>query len=248
MARKRRLIIDGDIPLYQIGFSVETAVDWGGDFWSLSGDMNEARESMVIWVDRLKAATKTAEVYIALTGGENWRKALEPQYKANRKKVRKPVVLNPLRDFIRSRWDVLEEDGLEADDLLGLNANRVDILCSSDKDLMTVPGRHFNPNKPEEGIRKVSEREADYNLLVQALTGDSTDNYPGCPGVGPVSARKLLDGLEAEEWWPAVVKRYAKAGLPEETALLQTRLAYIMRPGSYDYATKEVELWMPPSV
>ncbi len=29
MGRKRRLVIDGDIPLYQIGFSVETAVDWG---------------------------------------------------------------------------------------------------------------------------------------------------------------------------------------------------------------------------
>lgn len=247
MARKRRLIIDGDIPLYQIGFAVETAVDWGGDFWSLSGDMNEARESMVIWVDKLKAATKTADVVIALSGSDNWRKGLEPQYKANRKNVRKPVVFNPLRDFIRNRWEVLEEDGLEADDLLGLNAGRVDILCSSDKDLLTVPGRHFNPNKPEDGIRKVTEREADYNLLVQALTGDSTDNYPGCPGVGPVSARKLLDGLDSEEWWPAVVRRYAKAGLPEETALLQARLAYILRPGSYDYETKEVELWMPPS-
>jgi DNA polymerase I len=247
MAKKRRLIVDGDIPLYQIGFAVETAVDWGGDFWSLSGDMNEARESMVIWVEKLKAATKTADVVIALSGSDNWRKGLEPQYKANRKNVRKPVVFNPLRDFIRNRWEVLEEDGLEADDLLGLNAGRVDILCSSDKDLMTVPGRHFNPNKPEDGIRRVTEREADYNLLVQALTGDSTDNYPGCPGVGPVSARKMLDGLDSEEWWPAVVQRYAKAGLPEETALLQARLAYILRPGSYDYETKEVELWMPPS-
>ena len=247
MAKKRRLIVDGDIPLYQIGFAVETAVYWGGDFWSLSGDMNEARESMVIWVEKLKAATKTADVVIALSGSDNWRKGLEPQYKANRKNVRKPVVFNPLRDFIRNRWEVLEEDGLEADDLLGLNAGRVDILCSSDKDLMTVPGRHFNPNKPEDGIRRVTEREADYNLLVQALTGDSTDNYPGCPGVGPVSARKMLDGLDSEEWWPAVVQRYAKAGLPEETALLQARLAYILRPGSYDYETKEVELWMPPS-
>jgi DNA polymerase I len=247
MAKKRRLIVDGDIPLYQIGFAVETAVDWGGDFWSLSGDMNEARESMVIWVEKLKAATKTADVVIALSGSDNWRKGLEPQYKANRKNVRKPVVFNPLRDFIRNRWEVLEEDGLEADDLLGLNAGRVDILCSSDKDLMTVPGRHFNPNKPEDGIRRVTEREADYNLLVQALTGDSTDNYPGCPGVGPVSARKMLDELDSEEWWPAVVQRYAKAGLPEETALLQARLAYILRPGSYDYETKEVELWMPPS-
>jgi len=247
MGRKRRLVIDGDIPLYQIGFSVETAVDWGGDFWSLSGDMNEARESMIIWVNKLRDATKTQDVVIALSGPQNWRKGLEPQYKANRKNVRKPVVINPLRDFIRSRWDVLEEEGLEADDLLGLNANRTDILCSSDKDLLTVPGRHFNPNKPDEGIKKVTEREANYQHMVQTLTGDSTDNYPGCPGVGPVSAHKLLDPLDEADWWPAVVKRYAAAGHPEEDAILQARLAYILRPGDYDYETQEVELWMPPS-
>tara|TARA_R100000808_G_scaffold134_1_gene977 strand:+ start:642 stop:1388 length:747 start_codon:yes stop_codon:yes gene_type:complete len=247
MGRKRKLIIDGDIPLYQIGFAVETAVDWGGDFWSLSGDMNEARESMVIWVDKLKAETKTAEVVVALSGRDNWRKGLCPDYKANRKTRRKPVVINPLRDFIRHKWDVIEEDGLEADDILGLSANRVDILCSSDKDLLTVPGRHFNPTKPEDGVRTVTEREADYNHFVQALTGDSVDNYPGCPGVGPVSANKLLQELDSSEWWPAVLKRYAKAGLTEEDALLQARLAYILRPGDYDYISKEVDLWVPPS-
>lgn len=245
MGKKRQLIIDADIPLYQIGFSCESAVDWGDDFWTLSGDLNEARESMVIWVDKVRQATETEEVIMALTSGSNWRKGLAATYKINRKGKRKPVLFNPLRDFIRHKWRTSEIETLEADDILGLSANRVDILVSSDKDLLTVPGRHFNPTKPEDGVRKVTEREALHRHMTQTLTGDSVDNFPGCKGVGPKGAEKILDGLDSNEWWGAVVERYAKAGLNEEYAILQARLAHILHPGEYDHESGEVTLWTP---
>ena len=183
---------------------------------------------------------------MALTSGHNWRVSLCPTYKVNRKENRKPVLFNPLRDFIRHNYMTYEVDTLEADDILGLYSGiATNVLASADKDLLTVPGRHFNPMKPEDGIITVSPDMAHRYHMTQTLTGDSTDNYKGCPGVGPKGAEKLLEGLEAEEMWPVVVERYAKAGLTEEEALLQARLAYIMRPGDYDYETGEVRLWQP---
>lgn len=246
MKTGNHLVIDADIPVYQIGFSCESAVDWGDDFWSLSGDMNEARELFTIWVNNVREATGMDNVLMALTSGANWRAKLCPTYKVNRKESRKPVLFNPLRDFIRHNWMTTEIDTLEADDILGLYSSfPTNVLVSADKDLLTVPGRHFNPMKPEDGIIVVTPEMAYRYHMTQTLTGDSTDNYKGCPGVGPKGAEKLMDGLELEEIWPAVVERYGKAGLTEDDAILQARLAYIMRPGDYDYETGEVKLWNP---
>lgn len=36
---KPKLIIDGDIPLYAVAFSVEEPINWGNDFWTLHADM-----------------------------------------------------------------------------------------------------------------------------------------------------------------------------------------------------------------
>ena len=237
---KRHLIIDGDIPLYSIGFSIEEPVDWGNDFWTLHADMQTAREAMVIWVDKLCEATKTKEVVVALSSSDNWRKDLYPLYKANRAGKRKPVVYNPLKDFIFQRWEVVLFPRLEADDVLGILSKTgktyQDILVSSDKDLKCVPGRHFDPDRPEDGIRRISPVDAYKHSMVQALTGDSTDNYKGCPGVGPVAAEKILKDLEPGEMWEAVVARYAKSGLTEEEAMTQAMLAHILLPGETSFA------------
>jgi DNA polymerase-1 len=86
----------------------------------------------------------------------------------------------------------------------------------------------------------VSEREADRNHMIQTLTGDRTDGYPGCPGIGPARAEKIVDG-----GWDAVVDAYVKAGLNEATALTQARLARILRKGDYVRKTGLVKLWTP---
>ena len=75
-----------------------------------------------------------------------------------------------------------------------------------------------------------------------ALT-HAVDNYPGCPGVGKVTAKKLLD---KDCSWGAVVDAYGKKGLTEQDAIHQARLAYILhREGDYDWETGEVRLWTP---
>ena len=84
--------------------------------------------------------------------------------------------------------------------------------------------------------------------MMQTLTGDVTDNYKGCPGVGPKGAEKILAGLEVEEMWPAVLEKFEKAGLFKEEALVQSRIAHILHPSEYDVDTHEVRLWDPDFV
>jgi len=78
--------------------------------------------------------------------------------------------------------------------------------------------------------------------LLQALTGDSVDGYPGCPGIGPKRAERLLN---KETSWETVVAAYAKEGLDEEYALAQARVARILRWDEYNIKKEEVILWTP---
>ncbi|NIR13552.1 MAG: exonuclease, partial [Desulfobacterales bacterium] len=75
---------------------------------------------------------------------------------------------------------------LEADDVMGVISTRSKdktIIVSEDKDMEQIPGWIFNPNKDEEP-RKIGEEQADLKFYIQAASGDPTDNYAGCPGVG----------------------------------------------------------------
>lgn len=240
----KRAFIDADMPLYSVAFSVEEAVDWGDDLWTLHADLGQARDLFDLWVDTVKTDLKVKEVVLCLSDKQNWRKDLYPEYKANRSRNRKPVVFRPLRDWIITRYKAKVVPDLEADDLLGINANKsTNILVSGDKDLRTVPGLHYNPDRADEGVVRITEDEGRYNHMMQTLTGDAVDNFKGCPGVGPKAAQKVLADLSPDEYWPAVVARYEKAGLTEEDALLQARLAFILTKPYYK--RKEVILWTP---
>ena len=75
---------------------------------------------------------------------------------------------------------------------------------------------------------------------MQTLIGDIADGYKGCPGIGAVKAKKLLDEAPV---WATVKDAYEKAGLTEEDALQQARMARILR--SSDYPDGQVKLWSP---
>ena len=137
-------------------------------------------------------------------------------------------------------------DQLEGDDVLGLLAGDSKIkggtiIVSIDKDLKTIPGFHYNPMRREEGVIEVTMAQANYNHLLQTLTGDAVDGYSGCPGIGPKKAEKVLENPS----WESVVSAYNKAGIEEEDALIQARVARILRYGEYDKVKKEPILWNP---
>ena len=246
MDEKRTLLIDGDILLYREASAVEVELDWGDDWWTLHGDAREAMERVDLWIADIKELLDATEAILTLTGESNWRKDVLPTYKANRKGKRKPVVYPALKNYVIETYKTAIFDRLEADDVMGIlqtdpHNKHETIIVSEDKDMMTIPGKLYRPIRPEEGVQDISVEEADRNHLTQALTGDSTDGYGGCPGIGPKTAAKVLK----ENEWSLVVAAYEKAGLTEEDALIQARVARILRHGEYDAKRNEVNLWNP---
>lgn len=242
---KKTLYVDADVSLYRSCVLSEVETDWGNDLWTLHSDLGQAKEIFSQEIAKLGDFFPDGPIVLCFTGKTNFRKDIMPTYKANRKKVRKPLLMGPLMDWAMGLWQSEKVEGLEADDLLGL-LGQDNVMVSVDKDLRTVPGLHFNPDKPEEGVVTVSQELADYNHLFQTLCGDSTDGYKGCPGVGVVGAAKLLVG-DDQAMWAAVVGAFEKKKIPYADMMAEARVARILRGAEYDFGLELYNLWSPPA-
>jgi hypothetical protein len=85
--------------------------------------------------------------------------------------------------------------------------------------------------------------QADRYHLIQTLTGDVTDGYSGCPGIGPVKAELLCATAAPQSLVAVRCDAFKKAKLTEADALLQARLARILRNTEWDFDKSEVKLW-----
>ncbi|SSC70587.1 unnamed protein product [Ciceribacter sp. T2.26MG-112.2] len=140
---------------------------------------------------------------------KTFRKELYPQYKANRSAP--PEELVPQFGLIRQatrafNLPCIETEGFEADDLIATYARQAEAIgadvtiISSDKDLMQLvtPTVHMYDSMRDKqiGIPDVVEKwgvPPEKMIDLQSLTGDSTDNVPGVPGIGPKTAAQLLE-------------------------------------------------------
>lgn len=238
------LIIDADILLYQEAFSAESNIQWADDpeFWTVIGDLKKAERGFIHRLEEIKKDTKFEEVLLCFSGPNCFRYLIFPDYKANRKKSRKPILLKPLRESLMDKYNSILVPDLEADDLLGIMGRPQDMMVSADKDLMTVPGWHHNPM--DKSSTHISQEDAIRNHFIQTLCGDTADNFKGCPKVGPVTAKKLIQkGDDAQTQWNAVVKAFEKQGLTEKDALVQAQLAFILRENVYRDKNHQVKLW-----
>jgi len=235
-----KIIIDGDITLFQSSAAVEEPIHWGDDWYTLHADLKAARQLFDLEVQKFQKRLEVDAVVIALSDpNNNWRRGVLDSYKANRRGNRKPVCYVPLREYVEDTYECVCHPTLEADDVLGLLSEEGCCIVSDDKDLKTIPGWLYVPHTDE--LHNISLDQADLHHLTQALTGDAVDGYKGCPGVGPVKAGRILE----EGTWDEVVTAYESAGLNEEVALIQARVARILRVGEYDTIKGEVELWNP---
>ena len=234
------LLIDGDIIAYKAAASAETPINWGDGLWTLHCFEQDVALRVEEQIEKLLAEAPVSDCVIALSDKDNYRKRVASYYKANRSNVRKPMLLNYAKEYMHQQYNTIIYKGLEADDVLGIlgTANTDTIIWSEDKDLHTIPAKHWIDGE----VVEISEEEADYNFLTQTLVGDATDNYKGCPSVGHKTAEKIL---EFGDGWGAVVRAFISKGLSEEVALENARLARILRNGEYDTDTGEVKLWTP---
>lgn len=240
------LIIDGDWLVYVACCASENDIRWDEWIHTLHADPVDIRDTISGKISQWKEMTGDSNVMLCFSSYPTFRHEIYPDYKANRIGKRKPLGLRDAISWAKAEYQHHTMQGLEADDVMGLlltGSTLPDpVLVSIDKDMRTVPGRLL----VEEEMVLTDKHQANVNWMVQTLTGDSTDNYPGVKGTGPKTAAKVLDGAKTlAEMWDRVVAAYKKNGQTFADALLNARLARILRHGDYDYIKQEVKLWEP---
>lgn len=190
-----------------------------------------------------------------ITGKGNFRESLATikGYKANRDPLHRPLYYRELRDFLRHKG-AIEVEGYEADDAVAMEAAKHGykpyglVMVSVDKDLLTIPGSHYNFRTGK--LLVVSEDEARLNFYRQLVTGDTVDNIGGAYLAGPVAAGKAirLEDTEYQQYMAALslylrgweIEGCPYAHMSAADALLENaRLLWLRRSVN--------DVWVPPA-
>lgn len=261
------LIFDADTVIFRAASSCEHKVDWGG-FYTIYSDHKECQQRFIAIFEEIMSNLRkhkkltTYSVTMCISDKKNFRKLLLPTYKANRNpkdeqleaietdsisyvsysnplaKLRKPSGYARLLQWVRENYNTVCYRYLEADDTCSLLSSPETILVSLDKDFCTIPETWFY-NFYRDELMYNTQESADYFWLVQCIKGDSVDNYKGIKGFADKKAKKLFDTHGTS--WETVVAAYEDNGYTKEDALVQARVARILRVG--EYKNGKIFLW-----
>jgi 5'-3' exonuclease len=218
-----RALIDGDIVVYRGAASANEDEQW----------IAQARADQMI--QDILADTGATSYSVYLTGSGNFRREIAPSYKANRPDSR-PKHWEAVREFLVTQHKAVVCNGFEADDQLGIDQDKTHgatVICSIDKDLLQIPGKHYNFVKKV--FQDVTYDEGIKALYIQSLVGDRSDNIFGVQGIGPVKAEKALAELLPEEYYEACRSLYND----DERYHLNMKLLYIWQ--------KPNDFWQAPT-
>lgn len=227
-------IVDCDSIAYSSSGSVKAAEPLN---WAL----NNAKKAMESIQDKFD---RGLEMQVFLTGKSNFRDAIAvtQPYKGNRTQP-KPPYLPDVRQYLVDMWGAHIVEGREADDTVAIEYLKdPDKRCivAIDKDLLQIPGNHYNYKK--DNLFVVTPEEAARFFYVQLLEGDRTDHIKGLPGIGKAKAPRLIEHCRTEqEMYQIARKLYAEAYAPNGDVVLQEHadLLYIHK--------KDNDKWLPPS-
>jgi hypothetical protein len=218
-----KVLVDADIVAYRCAAVNEKA------------DFPLARWQADQLITRIIEDVNASDWKLFLTSGNNnFRYTVYPEYKANRRDQPKPRHLELLREHLVLDWNAELVDGYEADDAIGIElSTNGGIAASIDKDLLQLPGRHFN--FITRSFTDVTETAGMAMFFRQLLIGDPTDNIKGCPGIGKVTTERLLRNIETVDGlYITCLKAYEDAfsgesGRAFEQLNLNAQLIYIWR-------------------
>lgn len=189
-------LIDGDIVAYRCAASCEPT--------KLKPQL-ESREDAIGRLEGLMQDiihdTSADSFNCYLGGSNNFRKSIDTTYKATRTSP-PPTWLADCKQHLVEYWNAEIADNCEADDMLGVQQYKThtyvkllhppiyfqdwegrehkSIICSIDKDLLQIPGNHYNFVKKEKLF--VTEAQGWVNFFTQMIMGDKSDNVMGYDG------------------------------------------------------------------
>jgi DNA polymerase-1 len=224
-------LIDGDIVAYRSASSCAP---------TKAKPEREALEFAIARADecmhRILHATNAREYKLFIGGGENFRHQIDPSYKANRP-AEKDIWLEPVRELLVTKWKAHIADGIETDDHLGIEHSadngQETVICSIDKDLLQIPGKHYNFVKDE--WMYVTPLEGWANFYTQLIMGDRSDNIQGFDGKMRITVPKFLQPYvsaiheSCSTPWDMYQVVSGIYELGEESMLRNAKLLYILR-------------------
>ena len=237
------LLIDSDFLAYKAAQACEIGIDFGEDVIIAQSQFSEVLKVFHNELNKVTKAMMEDNFILYFSSTKNFRKKIYPDYKGHRMK-RKPLGYKRLVNYCKENHNFKLIEGLEADDTIGIEATRFadpsNIIVSPDKDMRQIPSTLWNLT---DDVTEITKEDGDKWHLIQSLSGDPTDGYSGCPGIGVKRATELLD--KNENKWEAVCKAYRDRGLSDDDALLNARLAKILRNEDYDHDRNQPILWTP---
>ena len=244
-------LIDGSNYLYRAFYAIR-------DLSNSKGFPTNAIYGFTTMLMKLLREQKPDYIAIAFdVKGPTFRHDAFAQYKATRKAT--PDTLIPqipyIKDIVRGfSIPVLECQGIEADDIIGTLARRCAgmnmkvVIVSGDKDLMQLVSEDvimIDTMKDKiYDVEAVKERFGvgpDKVVEILGLMGDTSDNIPGIPGIGPKSAHRLIEEYGTIEEIIKNVERLknakAKQSIREfaDQARMSRELAVIRTDADFDF-------------
>ena len=239
-----KLLIDADFIVYKSCAAAETELDWGDDVILVTSRFSDAMKATQREIEKLKTTFMwdIPEIILFFSDSINFRKKISPDYKGHRNR-KKPCGYKRVINELKKTHKVIIMPGLEADDGMGIYStkNPGATICSPDKDMRQIPGKLYDM----ENFQDISETDGAKWHLIQSCSGDQTDGYSGCPGIGVKRATTIFENKGYS--WETVVEMFTDKNLTEEDALLNARLARILTADDYDFKKKRPIPWTPRS-
>lgn len=179
------LAVDGDIVAYRTAAVCEEHFE---------GSCNDILDTTL---RNISTNTNISTMRIYLSGKTNFRYdiATTKPYKGNRATIVRPQYLNHCKQYLMDNYKAIVMHGYEADDGIATDMVKNGAAhCGIDKDILQIPGWHYNYVKEE--WQKVTPEQAEITLYRQILMGDNSDNIPGLPRIGDVKAAKAITNHE----------------------------------------------------
>jgi DNA polymerase-1 len=254
----RLLIIDGHAYAYRAFHAIRSLS-------SPSGQPTNAIYGFVKMLAKMRSTIEPTHLIVVWDGGLSaGRVAILPEYKAQRPGMPDDLKaqLDDIAGYLKAAGIAsFCREGVEADDYIACLARRAAaagmtvVIASADKDFMQLVSERIgllNPNDPakrdetvwtDEQVRAKSGVEPSQVLDWLSLTGDSVDNIPGVPGVGPKTAAALLkqfgsvaqlyarlDGVKSEKLRAALRAAAGVVGRNQELVRLRDDLPCAFSP------------------
>jgi DNA polymerase-1 len=205
--QKRLLLVDGSSYLFRAYHALPPLMSSRGEpTGAIRGVINMLQKTLQEWHPDFVGIVFDAK-------GKTFRDDIYPEYKANRPPMPDDLrsQIEPIHDFVRAMGlPLLMVSGVEADDVIGTLAVQATakglktIISTGDKDMAQLVNANVslintmsNTHMDEAGVNEKFGVRPEQIIDYLALIGDTSDNVPGVPKVGPKTAVKWLDEYQS---------------------------------------------------